>query len=222
MECICNEVFTASEIQNGMKNTEKKDQWLGRVFGILALYRSTRFLPNKALASDIEITKKCASELVRLHHLKSWLCTICVHALLTMLQLSHESLVPVILECCTPLFEEVSHNEDEELVAPVPLSPSSLFFLLQTQLLLHQRGIKLASPALHRLFAANAEVSPARLATLMPIYAASTTVYPKVHPLWTASITYIQAFSDSPDVTLVEWWNAVTTVVLPTSVERKA
>ena len=90
------------------------------------------------------------------------------------------------------------------------------------QLLLHQRGIKLASPALHRLFAANAEVSPARLATLMPIYAASTTVYPKVHPLWTASITYIQAFSDSPDVTLVEWWNAVTTVVLPTSVERKA
>ena len=128
----------------------------------------------------------------------------------------------MILECCTPLFEEVSHNEDEELVAPVPLSPSSLFFLLQTQLLLHQRGIKLASPALHRLFAANAEVSPARLATLMPIYAASTTVYPKVHPLWTASIAYIQAFSDSPDVTLVEWWNAVTTAVLPTSVERKA
>lgn len=222
MECICNEVFVASEIQNGMKNTEKKDQWLGRIFGILSLFRSTRFLSNIASASDIEITKKCASEIVRLHHLKSWLCTICVQALTTMLQFSHESLIPVILECCTPLFEEVTRNEDEDLVAPVPLSPSSLLFLLQTQMLLQQRGIKLSSASLRHIFTANAEVSPTRLTTLMPIYAASTTVYPKVHPLWSASIAYIQAFSDSPDVTLMEWWNAVTNVVLPTSMERKA
>ena len=220
-ECVCKEVFSASEIQSGMKNTEKKDQWLGRVFGILALYRSTRFLSKEASESDIEITRKCTSEIVRLFGLKNWLCDICTQTLITMLQTSHNSLVPVILEGCVPLYEETSHNEEEELVTPVALSPSSLLLLLQIQLLLRERSLEIANPSLVHIFVNNASVNAGRLATLMSVYAASSYVFPKLHPLWSTSITYIQTFSESPDVTLIDWWNAVTDEVMPSSMDRK-
>ena len=180
-----------------------------------------RFLSKEASESDIEITRKCTSEIVRLFGLKNWLCDICTQTLITMLQTSHNSLVPVILEGCVPLYEETSRNEEEELVTPVALSPSSLLLLLQIQLLLRERSLEIANPSLAHIFVNNASVNAGRLATLMSVYAASSYVFPKLHPLWSTSITYIQTFSESPDVALIDWWNAVTDEVMPSSMDRK-
>ena len=113
---------------------EERDMYFGRIFGILALLRSSRFLNE-------EIVENCAKELVRLYKLKKWICELCVQTIAVMLRSTHKDYIPIILTQCRSIFEEVKNNDGEDLIIPLPLTPASLCLLLQAQLILHERTI---------------------------------------------------------------------------------
>lgn len=200
---------------------EERDQYFGRIFGILSLFRSSRFLKEKSTDSTISVVESATKEIVRLYNLKTWMRELCVQTISTMLKTVHNDLIPIILSQCRLLFEEISMNEDEELIVPVPLSPASLLLMLQIQIALHDRNIHLENGDLVRVFVHNADISPTQLKNQMTIYKESSFTFPKLHPLWEVSIQYIRSLSNTPDATLIEWWTAVTDHVLSASPERR-
>lgn len=211
-----------SQIEQGMKKIEERDQLFGRLFGILAIFRSTRLVPTPKDTS-FNVVKKCTEEVLNLYMSKRWLREICIQTFLTMLRNVHVDLIPVILEGTLPLFQEqkVMENEEEELLIPVPLTCSSLFYLLGVKTLLHQRSVSLPNEDLERVYQKNPEIEPNQLKSLMHIYRESTFTFPKIHPLWQATIDLIREVSASPNETLMEWWEAVTEHVMTTTAERR-
>ena len=200
---------------------EERDQYFGRIFGILSLFRSCRFLNDSPSETVTTVVENCAKEVVSLYTLKSWIRELCVQTISTMIKTVHPDLVVVILTQCRSLFEEVKEEENDELIVPIDLSPASLLLLLQIQIILHDRSISLNNSELTRLYINNPEITPSHLKTFMTLYKESSFTFPKLHPLWDTSIHFIQSLSSTPDVTLMEWWTAVTDQVLSTSPERK-
>ena len=45
--------------------------------------------------------------------------------------------------------------------------------------------------------------------------------FPKVHPVWKASIDYFMEVAPKPVEMLMDWWLAVTEQVMPTTAERR-
>ena len=105
-----------SQIEQGMKKIEERDQLFGRLFGILAIFRSTRLTPVPKKDS-INVVKQCTEEVLNLYMSKRWLREICIQTFLTMLRNVHEDLIPVILEGTLPLFQEQKIMENEGRVA---------------------------------------------------------------------------------------------------------
>ena len=72
MQCFpnvpLNSVFTmimdSSAIEGGMKRSEKRDQVFGRLFGILSLFRSTRFMKESPSEETRSIVQKCVEEVL--------------------------------------------------------------------------------------------------------------------------------------------------------------
>ena len=141
LDCVYKTLLQATEIESGMKGMEERDMYFGRIFGILALFRSSRFLNEEPTENTKEIVENCAKELVRLYKLKKWICELCVQTIAVMLRSTHKDYIPLILTQCRSIFEEVKNNDGEDLIIPLPLTPASLCLLLQAQLILHERTI---------------------------------------------------------------------------------
>lgn len=194
--------------------------YFGRIFGILAIFRSTRLLDEEPTAETTELVAQCAKELVNLFSTKRWLREICVQSLCTLLRNVHPSLIPTVLEASLPIFEEQRSTDEEDLVIPVRLSPASLLYLLQIVPILRQREVML-TPELSRVYLQNNAVEPNRLRGLMGVYKESVFTFPKLHPLWPATVEYIRAVAEEPEYTLMTWWTAVTEQVLGATTERR-
>lgn len=211
----------ASAIEGGMKRTEKRDQVFGRLFGILSLFRSTRFMKESPSEEVRSIVEKCVEEVVGFYKEKQWLREISVQTLITILKFSHDDLIPVILSNSLPLYWESQENEENEvLLIRLPFTPSSLQFLIQVQLVLHDKHLTITDENVKRTFLENTEVNPHRLKQLMTVYRDSSFTFPKVHPLWSVSIDYLKQFTENWEESLLKWWEAVTMQVLSMSAER--
>lgn len=222
LRSVFDTIMESSAIQNGMKRAEERNQNFGRIFGILSLFRSTRFLNDPPTEETREIVEKCIEEILRLYNQKRWLHEICVQTLNTVLRSSHPGLTSLILKCSLPLFRESRVDDNNEvLLIPIPLNPSSLLYLLEVQLFLHGKDLQFDDEEVERTFVKNAEVTPHHLCHLMSVYQGSTFTYPTIHPLWPVSIEYIRVFAEDPEDSLMSWWDAVTTQVLSSSPERQ-
>lgn len=206
-----------------MKKADEREQIFGRIFGILAIFRSTRLMGEKISKDAMNMVRESVKEVLSLYQSKRWLREVCVQTFMTMLNSVHSSTIPVILEITLPLFEEhkTTEEEEEELFVPIPLTPSSLQYLLQVKTLLHQRGLTLSDEDLQRVYWKNSEIEPAHLKSLMNVYRDSTFTFPKVHPVWKASIDYFMEVAPKPVDMLMDWWLAVTEQVMPTTAERR-
>ena len=209
----------SSKIERGMTKTEERDQIFGRVFGILALFRSSRLVQN----DYAEVVENCTKEIVRLYNMKSWIQDVCVQTLITMLKNVHVDSISTILSQCKMLFEENAMNEDEELVVPHPFTPASLVLMFQVQKLLAEKEIDYEdNDDLSRLFVHNTEVTPYLLHNYMNVYKETSFTFPKLHPLWTTTIDYICSLeSNASEEVLLQWWSAVVDQVFSSSPERK-
>ena len=212
-------LLESSKVERDMKKIEEREQFFGRIFGILAIFRSTRLLKEESDESK-EVAKKCTEEVFALYKSKRWLREICVQTFLTMLRNAHAAIVPVILESTLPMFEEtVVGEDDEELLTPVPLTSSSLCYLLEVKTLLQQRELHLPEE-LRGIYETNPDIEPSHLSSLMGLYRESTFTFPKVHPLWQATIDYLRALP-SANAALMAWWQTVTEHVMNTTERRR-
>ena len=214
-------IMDSSAIEGGMKRSEKRDQVFGRLFGILSLFRSTRFMTESPSEETRSIVQKCVEEVLGFYKQKQWLREISVQTLITILRFSHDDLIPLILSNSLSLYIESRPNEEnEELLIPIPFTPASLQFLLQVQLLLHDKHIEFDDENVKRTFVENAEVNPHHLKQLVNVYRDSSFTFPKLHALWTVTIDYLQQFAENWEEPLLKWWDAITTQVLSMSAER--
>ena len=214
-------IMDSSAIEGGMKRSEKRDQVFGRLFGILSLFRSTRFMKESPSEETRSIVQKCVEEVLGFYKQKQWLREISVQTLITILRFSHDDLIPLILSNSLSLYIESRPNEEnEELLIPIPFTPASLQFLLQVQLLLHDKHIEFDDENVKRTFVENAEVNPHHLKQLVNVYRDSSFTFPKLHALWTVTIDYLQQFAENWEEPLLKWWDAITTQVLSMSAER--
>ena len=213
----------SSKIEPGMKKTDEREQIFGRIFGILAIFRSTRLMGERLPKETMNVVRESATEVLQLYQSKRWLREVCVQTFMTMLNNVHASTVPVILEITLSLFEEqkVTEEDEEELFVPIPLTPSSLQYLLQVKTFLHKHTLTLSNEDLQRVYWKNSEIEPAHLKSLMNVYRESTFTFPKVHPVWKASIDYLREVAPKPYEMMMDWWFAVTEHVMTTTAERR-
>lgn len=155
-------LLDASKVERDMKKVEEREQFFGRIFGILAIFRSTRLLKEESEGSK-EVAKKCTEEVFALYKSKRWLREICVQTFLTMLRNAHVTIISTILEGTLPMFEETVVGENgEELLTPVPLTSSSLCYLLEVKTLLQQRELHLPEE-LQGIYESNPDIEPSHL-----------------------------------------------------------
>ena len=212
-------LLDASKVERGMKKVEEREQFFGRIFGILAIFRSTRLLKEESDESK-EVAKKCTEEVFALYKSKRWLREICVQTFLTMLRNAHVTIISTILEGTLPMFEETVVGENgEELLTPVPLTSSSLCYLLEVKTLLQQRELHLPEE-LQGIYESNPDIEPSHLSSLMGLYRESTFTFPKVHPLWQATIAYLRSLPSANSL-LMAWWQTVTEHVMNTTERRR-
>lgn len=213
-------IMDASAIEGSMKRAEKRDQVFGRLFGILSLFRSTRFQKEPPSEETRSIVQKCVEEVIGCYQQKQWLREVSVQTLVTILKFSHDDLIPVILSSCLPLYQESRPNgENEELLIPLSFTPASLQLILQVQLLLHGKQLEFTDETVRRTFVENAEVNPHHLKQLVSVYRDSAFAFPKIHPLWTVTVDYLKQFAEDWEESLLKWWEAITTQVLSMSAE---